>query len=256
MMKIIIYETLVIYEISNNDSMEIKQNPEDLVKNKLDDNLKEIWKKVKDKTWKQTQENNIINNFLKTFGISSGTWESKEFTGWSKLYTILNNFMKIEDESDLIEISKLMKKLFRLFSLSRWEDNQILTENGSNLDQDDDSSSYDIESLSIFDIDKEHASEEIKYLQIETRKFFSDGNSDWWEKEKVKNLAHFDESLNISIINVIVDKCCPKWELSKDNIKNYIVEIKNQIIDSRNNSKLMADAWRVKELESIMDNIA
>ena len=234
----------------DNDSSENKQDPEDLIKNKLNRDLKSIWKIVNDEVWKQTLENDIINGFLKTFGISSNTWGSKEFVGSSKLYTILNNFINIDNEFELTEISNYMKKILKLLSFSRWEDNQTLSEN--KLKQNDRSNSYDIESFTIFDIDEKHATEEIKSLQIQTRKFFPNWNGNWWEKNKIGELAHFDEDVNISIINVIVDKCCVDGKLSKKSLENYFEHIHKEIIKNLSESdKATADSWLKEQLEFV-----
>ena len=234
----------------DNDSSENKQDPEDLIKNKLNRDLKSIWKIVNDEVWKQTLENDIINGFLKTFGISSNTWGSKEFVGSSKLYTILNNFINIDSEFELTEISNYMKKILKLLSFSRWEDNQTLSEN--KLKQNDRSNSYDIESFTIFDIDEKHATEEIKSLQIQTRKFFPNWNGNWWEKNKIGELAHFDEDVNISIINVIVDKCCIDGKLSKKSLENYFDHIHKEIIKNLSESdKATADSWLKEQLEFV-----
>ena len=87
----------------------------------LSDDLKNIWRIVKDKAWEQGKENNIINDLLKTFDILSDYWKPKdiEFMGWSTLFTLIESIKNTDNEEELLEFSNQMKELMSLCELSR-----------------------------------------------------------------------------------------------------------------------------------------
>ena len=195
-----------------------------LMKNKLLGKLSEIWKILKEKAWEQSNENAVINSFLKTFNILPDEWNSRtiEFLWWSKLYILLESIKNTNDENHLLEFSKLMNDLMNLCQITRWKNN-LLPKDGES------------KSPSIFDIDKKDATTDIKNLQEAYDNFFSGKNG---EKDRLKSCeAHFDQSAQLSFANIIVDKCCGnswgEWKISIDHTEEFVKNIKQRIDDAQ-----------------------
>ena len=206
---------------ANNDdkdspnNKEIKNSIEWLYKDKLENDLKNIWKIVQEKAWEQSKENNAIYDFLKTFNILPDNLEPKnlEFMWWSKLFTVLESIKNTNNEVELRRFSELMKELMSYCWLKRWKNNEY--SQGSNFT-----------SFTIFDIDEKNATTDIVSLQVASEKFFVG------EKLKLKNSeSHFDWSIQLSFADIIVSKCCKNtwrgWRISITDMENYVNSIKD-----------------------------
>ena len=206
------------------NSVENSQNPEKLIRNKLNRDLKEIWVIVKERAWEQGKENNIIDSLLKTFNILPESWEPRniEFIGWSKLFTLLESIRNTSSETELLEFSNQMNELMALCELSRWKNNENPKKS-------------EFSSITIFDIDENNASTDIISLQKANKDFFLDTS---WEKDKIKNSeSHFDSSIQLSFANIIVQKCCRNtwnWrKISANEMKSFVKSIKDGISDGK-----------------------
>ena len=187
-----------------------------LMRNKLLGKLSEIWKIVKEKAWEQSMENNVIDDFLKTFNILPDGWNSStiEFLWWSNLYILLEAIKNTDNEDHLLKFSNFMNELMWICWLNRWKNNLHSKE-------------HETDSVTIFDIDEKNATQDIISLQKANQSFFSEWNG---EKDKIKSCeSHFDTSVQLSFANIIVQKCCIRSEGSRKISDNLTEEFVNSI---------------------------
>ena len=207
------------------------QNYEDLLESKLNSDLDKIWEIVKIKAWEQWYKNSIINDLLKTFNILPESWEPKdiEFMWWSSLFSLIESITLADNEKDLKDFSDAIKELMSLCCLSWWKNN----ENPS------------FSSITIFDIGKDN--DDIISLQEAHKSFFSGEDS---EKDKIKSKKnHFDSSIQLSLVNIIVQKWCRRnhdWILAEQ-FKNFVDRIRSGISDKKDVAAIedvfKSDAW-------------
>ena len=226
-----------LWDISEDDNTS-KQDTEKLIKNKLNKDLKDIWRIVKEKAWEQGKENNVIDDLLKTFNILPDSWEPKgiEFMGWSNLFTLLESIKNTNNEDDLLEFSNQMKELMSLCELSRWKNNE-------------NPQKPEFTSITIFDIGEDNATTDIISLQKANKSFFLDKS---WEKDKLKSSqSHFDSSIQLSFANIIVQKCCRNtwsWrKIATSEMKSFVKSIKDGIAD------IKSDKEKILAYETMFD---
>ena len=210
-----------------------------LMRNKLLGKLSEIWKIVKEKAWEQSMENNVIDDFLKTFNILSDGWNSStiEFLWWSNLYILLEAIKNTDNEDHLLKFSNFMNELMWICWLNRWKNNLHSKE-------------HETDSVTIFDIDEKNATQDIISLQKANQSFFSEWNG---EKDKIKSCeSHFDASVQLSFANIIVQKCCIRSEGSRKISDNLTEEFVNSIKEWIETIK--HDENDVLAMETIIDN--
>ena len=209
------------------------QDPERLIKNKLSNDLKNIWRIAKEKAWEQWKENNVVDDLLKTFNILPDYWEPKdiEFMWWSALFDLLDSIIKTNNENDLLEFSNQMKRLMSLCELSRWKNNENPEKSEFN-------------SVTIFDFNEDNATTDIISLQRAQKKFFSKESG---EKDKIKgSKSHFDSSIQLSFADIIVQRCCKDmWngmEISIIDLERYVDSIEDWL-DISNCETKMEEAY-------------
>ena len=228
-------------EVNGSENKDSNQKTlERLMENKLLEKLTIIWNTVREKAWEQSKENNVIDEFLRTFNILPDEWNSDtiEFLWWSNLYILLESIKNTNDEDYLLKFSKLMSELMSFCGLTRWK---------NNLSPKD----PDFDSVTIFNIDEKNATQDIISLQRANQSFFSDG-----EKDRIKGCeCHFDSSVNLSFANIIVQKCCRRywewWKISTNHAQEFVDSVKKWIEDIRHDESDVVAMENIIEDESM-----